>query len=146
VLLAVLLAACGGTTGAPVPKLSLTPTPPLPTPTHAPSTPLPTARPLVRATPRVAGGPATSSAEASTPATPPEATTLVVKGTGSAGLRLRDTPDGKVLLVVPDGTPLAALGPRQQAAGYTWVQVRTEHGTEGWAADTYLTVAPTPTP
>jgi len=72
----------------------------------------------------------------------------VVSGTGKAGLKLRETPNGKVLLVLPEGAGLEAQGDQQQAAGLTWVHVHTADGKDGWVAASFVSkgtsVAATP--
>jgi len=64
-----------------------------------------------------------------------------VSGTGKAGLKLRETPNGKVLSILPEGASLEAQGEQQQAAGLTWVHVHTTDGKDGWVSASFVSNA-----
>jgi len=65
-----------------------------------------------------------------------------VVGTGSDGLRLRDSPglEGKVLLVANDDEVFSVQRGPQSADGYTWwyLQGLSDLSREGWAVQNYL--------
>ena len=64
----------------------------------------------------------------------------IVEGTAGAGLTLRDTPGGDEVRVLADGTFLTLLNePEVPLNGFTWVNVRTIAGDEGWVAIEFLT-------
>ena len=65
---------------------------------------------------------------------------VVVTGTGGAGLRLREmaTTSSKMVAVVREDTVLTVLDGPSDADNYTWWQVRTPDGEEGWAASDWL--------
>jgi len=66
--------------------------------------------------------------------------TVVVKGTGGAGLNLRQQPSttARVTGSFKEGTELTVLDGPQEADGYVWWQLRAKDGTEGWAAANWL--------
>jgi hypothetical protein len=68
-------------------------------------------------------------------------TILVVTGTGTSGLKLRETPNGKTLAVLREGTPLIALGDQQVEGNYTWLHVRSASKGEGWVASSFVAEA-----
>jgi len=72
--------------------------------------------------------------------------TVVVQGVGTDGLNVRADAGtaAEILETVPEGTNLVVLEGPQEADGLTWWKVRTPAGQEGWAADTYLVLAPNP--
>ena len=63
-------------------------------------------------------------------------------GTGSGGLRLRETPSlaGKVLLVAGDNEVFSIQKGPQSADGYTWwyLQGLYDPSRKGWAVQNYL--------
>ena len=68
---------------------------------------------------------------------------VTVAETG-VGLNLRAEPEvnpDNILALVPDGTVLEVVDGPREAEGYTWWQVSTADGTEGWAVTDFL-VAP----
>ena len=74
--------------------------------------------------------------------TPASGQNLVVSGTGKSGLKLRASPDGKVVMLLTEGTALVGLGDQQKSGDYTWLHVRTTKGVEGWVASSYVAAAP----
>jgi cytoskeletal protein RodZ len=65
---------------------------------------------------------------------------VVVTGTQGAGLRLRGeaTTSAGVVTTVKEGTVLTVLDGPSEGDGYTWWQVRTPDGEEGWGAADWL--------
>lgn len=149
VALALVLAGCGRSAASPPATASpeqtvpagalLTATAPATAATRATAT----VAPQVSPAPKETNTPLPAPAPATTPGT-----ALAVAGTGKSGLRLREQPNGKVLQVLPEGTRLQSQGEQQQAAGYTWIHVRTADGKDGWVAAPFVAAAPpaTPTP
>lgn len=66
--------------------------------------------------------------------------TVVVQGTGGAGLNLRQeaSTTARVVVNVKDGTELTVLEGPEEASGYTWWKARTADGEEGWGAANWL--------
>lgn len=63
----------------------------------------------------------------------------IVEGTAGAGLRLRETPGGDEVTLLGDGTFLTLLNEAPVSLdGFTWVNVRTIAGDQGWVADAFL--------
>jgi hypothetical protein len=75
--------------------------------------------------------------------------TAIVRADGDC-LRLRLTPgvDGERITCMPEGSIVTVIGGPVSLDGFTWVQVQTAAGLEGWAANEYLELytGPTPTP
>ena len=72
-----------------------------------------------------------------------------VSGTGTSPLVLRKSPNGAKVADLPAGSTVTAVGdPTQQAAGYTWLHVKSAKGDTGWVATKYLSggAAATPVP
>ena len=65
---------------------------------------------------------------------------LRVANTDGQGVRLRATPSRQAgsIALVPDGTPVAALGPVEQHGGLAWRPVRIGDGRRGWMAADFL--------
>lgn len=65
---------------------------------------------------------------------------VVVQGTAGAGLNLRAEPStqGQIVANAREGAVLTVVDGPQEANGYTWWQVRTSDGKEGWGAATWL--------
>jgi len=86
--------------------------------------------------------PDTSSVAPSQPTSSPEI--FIVFGTGTEGLRLREKPNATslVLATVRDGTHLEKRGEDVTGDGFTWRNVRTPDGVEGWVARDWLQPAP----
>jgi hypothetical protein len=76
-----------------------------------------------------------------TPMATPDLPQALVFGTGGIGLKLRATPGGAELLVLPEGS-LVGLLPTAAAeqGGVTWRHVRTVAGQEGWVGADFLVV------
>jgi beta-lactamase class A len=85
----------------------------------------------------LAAPPAVSSTP--TPLATPDLPQALVFGTQGIGLKLRATPGGAELLVLPEGSLVGLLptAPAEQG-GVTWRQVRTAEGQEGWVGAAYL--------
>ena len=145
-LAAILLAGCGGGNKA----SNATPTATAtyivvasPGPTDIPTavaSPL-ALTPAPGSTPQAAVSP--SPAPGGLAGTPAAGQNLVVNGTGKSGLKLRASPDGKVVMLLNEGTALVGLGDQQKSGDYTWLHVRTTKGVEGWVASSYVAAAPT---
>ena len=64
--------------------------------------------------------------------------TLTVNGTNGDGLRLRESPGGAVLTVMPEGASVTVVGPdKNDGSGAPWANV-TYKGTNGFASREYL--------
>ncbi len=66
--------------------------------------------------------------------------TVVVQGAGTLGLNLREQPTtyAKIVGNAREGTALTVVAGPKEADGYTWWQVRTPDGKEGWGAANWL--------
>lgn len=100
------------------PSQTLTPTTALPALATAEPTPLPTDPPPPTATP-----------------IPFDAFVNVV-----GGLNLRDAPNGETILLLENGSGVFLLAGSENDGVYTWRQVRTLDGSEGWVADEFLII------
>jgi hypothetical protein len=120
---------------------------PTPTPTATPTataTGTPTITPTATrtGTPTATASPTATMTGTATPL-PPKA---IVFGGGTAGVILRDAPNGNLVAGLFHGQPLEVIGGPQRLGEQIWWQVRTAEGREGWMLGTYLaTVTPTPT-
>ena len=87
----------------------------------------------------LAAPPAVSSTP--TPIATPDLPQALVFGTQGIGLKLRATPGGAELLILPEGSLVGLLptAPAEQG-GVTWRHVRTAAGQEGWVGAVYLVV------
>ena len=67
---------------------------------------------------------------------------VVVKGTGGAGLNVREEPSKQARIVVSakEGTKLTVLEGPEEAGGYVWWKLQTQDGKEGWGASEWLTL------
>jgi murein DD-endopeptidase MepM/ murein hydrolase activator NlpD len=104
-----------------------------------PATTTPTATPGSTVTPT----PSSTSTPAATPTAVPSATpTAVPPNTrfvlAEAGLNLRDTPGGNVIVLLPYGSSVQLLGAETPLDGYTWQNVSTQDGANGWVAGDFL--------
>ncbi len=96
-------------------------------------------------TPLLEQFPPTATATSTTPQPTITATVVtcraVVEGSGASGIYLRDAPQGKELVILPEGTLLTVLEDEPvEAGGFVWRKVRAVGGEEGWAADDFLTI------
>jgi hypothetical protein len=113
-------------------------------PVSAPSGPIPprTATPLRTAVP--GGAPI---AEPTAPPEPteflPAASALVISGTQGGGV-LRSGPSSleAILRIWPEGARMVAIGPRVEADGILWLNVRAPDGGVGWIAAGTVAAAP----
>lgn len=66
--------------------------------------------------------------------------TVIVQGTGGAGLNVRGEPStrGQVVTSAKDGDELTVIAGPEEADQHTWWRVRTANGKEGWASQRYL--------
>lgn len=78
------------------------------------------------------------------PPPPPPPAMFIVANTGGAGLILRSAASAKSeeLATLPDGTRVEQIGEEVIGMDYTWLQVRTAEGQEGWVAVDWLQPAP----
>lgn len=78
------------------------------------------------------------------PPPPPPAPMFIIANTGGWGLSLRSAANvnSEVLATLPDGTRVEQIGDDVSDMGYTWRQVRTDEGQEGWVAVDWLQPAP----
>lgn len=78
-------------------------------------------------------------------AAPAEVGTLpqfTVVNTNDVGLIVRDAPNGGELTVLPEGTVVEQIGDDVADAGFTWRNIRTLDGREGWVAIDFLAPVP----
>jgi hypothetical protein len=70
--------------------------------------------------------------------------TVVVQGTTTLGLNLREQPTtyAKIVGNAKEGSVLTVLAGPKEADGYTWWQLRTADGKEGWGAANWLVLKP----
>jgi uncharacterized protein YgiM (DUF1202 family) len=75
-----------------------------------------------------------------TPEPEPEPARFVVTGTGPEGLRIRAeaTTDSDVIAQLPNGTEVEQIGEEVESGDFTWLNIRTPEGEEGWAATDWL--------
>lgn len=66
----------------------------------------------------------------------------VIEGTAGNGLKLRDTPNGNELVVLPDGSILTLYQEEaaQEAGGFLWRKVKSITGEEGWVAEDFIRI------
>lgn len=74
------------------------------------------------------------------PTQEPTATPLPYDATVSVigGLNMRDAPNGNLLLLLEDGTPVNLLEGRESAGAFMWQQVETLEGDAGWVVEEFL--------
>ena len=134
----------------PTPTFTLTPTPgpsatatatqtPRPTHTATPtSTATPTVTPTDTATPTPTETPTMTPTP--TPTFTPTPMTVIVSGTGYAGLVVREAPDGEVIDGLYERESVELFYQRQIVDGLEWALIRTQDGVLGWVVTRYLTV------
>ncbi len=123
-------------TATPGPSSTPTMTPtitPTPTATQT-STPLPTYSLTPTNTPTVA--PTFTPSPTSTPMS------AIIYFTGGKGVTLRESPNGKVIVYLPDGTEVKVLEGRDWQKGLLWVQVRDLKGRIGWVLGQFVSIHP----
>ncbi len=54
------------------------------------------------------------------------------------GLNMRDSPNGNVVELLPNGSGVDLLGESVAAGNYLWLLVVAESGTEGWVAEDFI--------
>ncbi len=119
-------------TPTPPPDATVTPTPsptstPVPTPTPT-STPTPTPTPTSTPTPTLTPSP-----------TPTPISYALIEGTTRGAANMRRAPGlTAVIATLRDGTVVELTGRREQADGYTWVEVVAPDGLVGWVVDLYV--------
>jgi len=72
--------------------------------------------------------------------------TVLVQGTGNAGLNLRAQPTtgAAIVITVKEGNSLTVVEGPREADGLVWWKLRTSDGKEGWGAARYLVLKPNP--
>jgi len=72
--------------------------------------------------------------------------TVLVQGTGNAGLNLRAQPTtgAAIVITVKEGNSLIVVEGPQNADGLVWWKLRTSDGKEGWGAAKYLVLKTNP--
>ncbi len=131
--------ALGGNTPVPSPLPAETVTiPPAlsATPTKMVPSPSPTKEMLLTMTPTITETAVPSPTPSITPSPAPPTATV----SSGVGVWLRATPstDGEQLEWVLDGTQVILLPGKETGEEFTWQQVRTPTGNEGWVADSFL--------
>ena len=67
---------------------------------------------------------------------------LIVVGTGTEGLFMRDVPGGTILMTLPEGSTVEKIG-EQQNPDRLWINIRDpQSGLQGWSASDFLQPAP----
>jgi hypothetical protein len=127
----------------------------------ADETPVPSATTALQAVPTATWTPSALLIQTTTPTvvlpigstTPPgpfteiaPGATVIVQGTGNAGLNLRAQPTTKaaIVITVKEGNSLVVVEGPQEADGLVWWKLRTADGKEGWGAAKYLALKTTP--
>jgi hypothetical protein len=87
-----------------------------------------------------ANQPASTKPVAARSAVPAQELLFLVVGTDSMGVRMRTRPTlrSPVIVTVPEGATVVAVGQDVAADGHVWRPVRDETGQEGWVAADYL--------
>ena len=89
--------------------------------------------------------PPTEDPNQPTPVPTPLVRRAIIEGTGGSGAYLRERPgtDAADLVVLNEFDQVILLDNEEpvEANGYTWLEVRTPAGVEGWIADIFLTVS-----
>lgn len=124
------------------PTLTSTPTAgPSPVPTHTPtrtptstSTLTPTNTPTPTAT--------TTNTPTPTLTFTPTPVVAYLANTYRSGMYLRASPGGKIIALLPEGTPLLILYQRQTFADEEWIEVRDLLNRTGWVQAKYLSIKP----
>jgi len=72
--------------------------------------------------------------------------TVLVQGTGNAGLNLRAQPTttAAIVITVKEGNTLTVVEGPKEAEGLVWWKLRTTDGKEGWGAAKYLVLKSSP--
>jgi uncharacterized hydrophobic protein (TIGR00271 family) len=113
------------------PGATSTPTATLaPTHTPIPSSPTPTAT----ATPSVTPSPTATST--------PTPVIAYIANTGGLGIYLRETPGGKIIGSLPQGSAVQILYERQKFNGLEWIEVRDLFNRVGWLQAQFLIIKP----
>lgn len=76
-----------------------------------------------------------------TPIPTPELETVYVDSP-IVGLYIRDLPEGDIIDVLDDQSPLSLLDEREDVNGTLWIKVITADGREGWVAEQFTTEIP----
>jgi uncharacterized hydrophobic protein (TIGR00271 family) len=134
-----------------VPTTELNPFVP-PTPTSTPtSTPTPTPGPTATPSPTATSTPVPTATPTATPTSTPTSTptptatpvtTGVVAKTNGLGLRVHVSPGGPTFTNWRDGTRLTLIAGPVDVNGQAWLQMRDEHGIEGWVVAAYVELTP----
>lgn len=114
---------------------------PSPVPTNT-STPRPTATQTLTLTPTT-----TSTSTPTDTATPtltftPTPMVAYISNTYGSGMYLRESPEGKIIALLPEGSPLQLLYRRQIVNGKEWIEVRDVLNRVGWMQAVYLSIRP----
>jgi uncharacterized hydrophobic protein (TIGR00271 family) len=124
------------------PTLTPTPTPgPSPVPTKT-ATPRPTVTPTFTPTYTATNTSTPTNTPTPTPTYTPTPVLAYVTNTYGAGMYLRESPEGKIIALLPEGTPLQILYQRQMVNGHEWIEVRDVLSRIGWIQAIYLSVRP----
>lgn len=102
-----------------------------PTPTQVP-TQTTTATPILTATP-------TFTPTATFTPTP---TLVYIHTPGGSGTYLRETPGGRIVIWLPENTPMLMLATRETVNGREWIEVRNMLNQIGWVPAAYLIIRP----
>jgi len=135
-----------------VPTTKLDPlVPPTFTPTSTPGpSPIPTSTPTPRPTSTPTFTPTYTVTSTFTPTDTPTPTLTYtptpvlayIVNTYGSGMYLRTSPDGKIIALLPEGTPLQVMYQRQVVNGREWIEVRDVLNRVGWIPSAYLSIRP----
>ena len=79
-----------------------------------------------------------------TPTYTPTSTPVLayIANTGGLGIYLRETPAGKAIYALPEGSAVEILYQRETINNIEWVEIRDIFGREGWLPATFLVIKP----
>jgi hypothetical protein len=111
------------------------------TPTLTPSV-TPTYLPSATSSPTPTNTPTSTPTYTSTPTLTPTPVVAYIANTGGLGIYLRDTPDGKIIGVLPQGAEVQILYQRETVNGITWIQIHDLFNRIGWIPINFLAIKP----
>lgn len=127
-------------TRTPVPTPTLTPTPgPSMTPTNTPSPP-PTATAQPSSTPSSTPSATPTQTPTASPSATPTPIPARIGNTGGMGVFLRSTPNGDMVAVLSERSPVQILYRREELDGLEWIEIRDALGRVGWVAARFVVI------
>jgi uncharacterized hydrophobic protein (TIGR00271 family) len=111
------------------------------TPTLTPSV-TPTYLPTNTSSPTPSNTPTSTPTYTPTPTLTPTPVLAYIANTGGLGIYLRETPDGKIIGVLPQGSEVQILYEREIVNGITWIHIRDLFNRLGWIPINFLAIQP----